>query len=436
MHKAFVIARREYFAMVGSRAFLISLAIMPVFMVGGAVIPALLRNKVDIHDKRIVVLDGTGTLFSMLQQAATARNAAATRDPQHPDKQIAPQYLLEKGPDGPVTDELRLSLSDWVRSRELYAFVEIPADVLQVPKNGQPSVVTFYAENTTLSEEKHWFDQVVSELAQATRLRSAGIDPAVVAQSRAIRIDGRGLFQRDASGTIKKAKEEQVLLTIFLPMGVMMFMFMIIMMSAQPMLESVLEEKANRIAEVLLGSATSLEIMTGKLFGNVAGSLTVAVIYLAGGYCLAQYNDVVDSVPFRILPWFILFQVLAVIMYSSLFLSIGAAVNQLKEAQSLLLPVWILIVIPMFVWMNIVREPNASFATWFSLIPPFVPMLMCLRLASTSAIPAWQPIAGVGISLLMTAVCVFAASRVFRIGMLTQGRAPKLNELIRWAISG
>jgi len=444
MHKAFVIARREYLAMVGSKAFLISLAIMPIFMLGGAVVPALLRNKVDVNEKRIVVLDGTGKLFEALDEAVKMRNATATRDKDNPDKQVAPEYRVEKAPNEPVTDELYLKLSDQVRNREIYGFIEIPSDVLSPPAtanatvDGKPtlSVVRFYAENTTLSEEKRWFDGVLTEIVQSHRLRAAGIDPAVVAQSRAITVEGLGLFERQAGGGVKKAQQEQMLLTLFLPMGVMMFMFMIVMMSAQPMLESVLEEKTNRIAEVLLGSATSLEIMAGKLFGNVAGSLTVAVIYLAGGYCLAQYNDVVDVVPFKILPWFIVFQVLAVIMFSSLFLSIGAAVNQLKEAQSLLLPVWILIIIPMFVWMNIVREPNGSFATWFSLIPPFVPMLMCLRMASTSAIPVWQPIAGVVVTLITTAVCVFAASRVFRIGMLTQGRAPKFNELIRWAISG
>jgi len=435
MRKAFVIARREYLAMVGSKAFLFSLAIMPVFMLGGAVIPQLLRDKVDIQQKRIAVLDGTGRLFDQLQQAVATRNENATWDRQS-NRQIAPVYQIEKGPGGPVTDELLVALSDRVRSRELYGFIDLPADLLQLPADGKPPVVRFFGENTTLSAEKRWFEGVLREMVQSTRLRDAGIDPAIVAQSGTITFEGLGLAQRNAGGSIRKAKQEQIMLTIFLPMGVMMFMFMIIMMSAQPMLESVLEEKSNRIAEVLLGSATSLEIMTGKLFGNVAGSLTVAAIYLAGGYCLAAYNDVVDIVPFQILPWFVVFQVLAVIMYSSLFLSIGAAVNQLKEAQSLLLPVWILIIIPLFVWMNIVREPHGSFATWFSLIPPFIPMLMCLRMASTSAIPVWQPILGVLLTLLTTAICVFAASRVFRIGMLTQGRAPKLNELIRWAITG
>ncbi len=435
MHKAYVIARREYLAMVGSKAFLFSLAIMPVFMLGGAVIPQLLRNRVDIKDKQIVVLDQSDQVLDAIKEAVKNRNQQVTRN-QESGKQIAPEYRVETAPSEPVTDELRLKLSDRVRNGELYAFVEIPADVLDPPRNAKPTMVSFYAENTTLSEEKRWFEGMLSELVQSRRLKAAGIDPAIVAQSRAIVVEGRGLFQREVGGGIKKAKDNQELLSIFLPMGVMMFMFMIIMMSAQPMLESVLEEKTNRIAEVLLGSATPLEIMTGKLFGNVAGSLTVASIYLAGGYCLAKYNDVLDVVPFQILPWFVVFQVLAVIMYSSLFMSIGAAVNQLKEAQSLLLPVWILIVIPMFVWINIVREPNGSFATWFSLIPPFIPMLMCLRMASTSAIPVWQPILGLLLMVATTAVCVFAASRVFRIGMLTQGRAPKLNEIIRWAITG
>ena len=215
-----------------------------------------------------------------------------------------------------------------------------------------------------------------------------------------------------------------------------MFMFMIIMMSAQPMLESVLEEKTNRIAEVLLGSASPSQIMGGKLLGNVAGSLTVAAIYLTGAFLLAKYNDTVDLVPLEFLPWFAVFQLLAVLMFSSIFMAIGASVNQLKEAQSLLLPVWILVMGPLFVWLNIVRDPMSSFATWLSLIPPFVPMLMCLRMAATDSIPLWQPVVGLVLMLITTWLAVFASSRIFRIGMLSQGQTPKLRDMVRWAFSG
>jgi len=435
MHKVWVIARREYLAMVGSKAFLISIAVMPVFMLGGALVPNLMRDSVDTNEKKIAVLDPSGALVPPLRQAVEARNEHGIRDPES-GKLMAPAYRLEVVGGGPVTDRQRLELSDRVRAGELYGFVEIPADILETSEEDGPSVMTFYAENPTLSDARRWFDRTLSSIVESRRLQSAGIDPQIVQRAKAVDMEGRGLYEETASGEIKKAKENQELLSIFLPLGILMFMFMIIMMSAQPMLESVLEEKTNRIAEVLLGSATPFQIMTGKLFGNVAGSLTVAAIYLTGAYGLARYNDVLDAVPFDILPWFVVFQLLAVLMFSSLFMAIGSSVNQLKEAQSLLLPVWILIVAPLFVWFNIVREPTGSLATWLSLIPPFVPMLMCLRLSATSAIPLWQPIVGLMLMLVMTLLCVFAAGRIFRIGMLAQGRAPKLSELLRWAISG
>ena len=131
------------------------------------------------------------------------------------------------------------------------------------------TVVNYYAENTALSETKRWFDGVIRNLVESQRLETAGIDPQVVGLSKAISVQGLGLFERDAAGGVKKASDENKIVSILLPLGIMMFMFMIIMMSAQPMLESVLEEKTNRIAEVLLGSATPSQIMAGKLWAPI-----------------------------------------------------------------------------------------------------------------------------------------------------------------------
>jgi ABC-type Na+ efflux pump permease subunit len=435
MGKALVIAKREYMAMVGSKAFLISLSVMPVLMMGGAIAPNLLRDRVDTKTQKVVVLDSSAQIYERLEEAVALRNETATRDSET-GKQIAPRYEISRGADGEVTDDVRIELSERIRKGELHAFVEIPADVLATPTDGSLTKVTFYAENAALSDVKKWFEPTIVELIQACRLQDAGIDPTVVSQSKAVQFVGGGLFKRASDGGVSQGGESSVMLVIFLPMGVMMFMFMVIMMSAQPMLESVLEEKTNRIAEVLLGSASPSQIMTGKLLGNVAASLTVVAIYSAGGIALAMYNEVVDVVPMHLLPWFVVFQILAVLMFSSIFLAIGSTVSQLKEAQSLLMPVWILIVIPMFVWFNIVREPNGGFATVMSFIPPFTPMLMCLRLAATSAVPIWQPIVGLVLMLITTSFAVFAAGRIFRIGMLSQGRAPNLTEMAKWAITG
>jgi ABC-2 type transport system permease protein len=202
------------------------------------------------------------------------------------------------------------------------------------------------------------------------------------------------------------------------------------------MLESVMEEKSQRIAEVLLGSANSFQLMLGKLLGGIGGSLTVLAVYGLGGYAAACYYEVADLAPVRVVPWFIVFQVLAVLLFGSIFMAIGAAVNQMKEAQGMLLPVWLIFMYPLFVWFQVVREPNGSFATWLSLVPPGIPLMMVLRIGATGAIPLWQPLAGAVIMVAFTLAVVAAAGRVFRIGILAQGKVPTLLELARWAVRG
>ena len=176
--------------------------------------------------------------------------------------------------------------------------------------------------------------------------------------------------------------------------------------------------------------------MAGKLLGGVAGSLTILATYAVGGYILASYYDVTHLVPLRIVPWFLVYQLLAVMLFGSIFMAIGAAVSQLKEAQGMLLPVWLVLVIPVFVWFQVVREPTGGFATWLSFVPPATPLLMVLRMSASTAIPIWQPILGIVVLLATTLLGVFAAARIFRIGILAQGKAPKPTELIRWAIHG
>src|SRR5262249_30889088 len=144
-----------------------------------------------------------------------------------------------------------------------------------------------------------------------------------------------------------------------------------------------------RVAEVLLGSVGASQLMLGKLLGNVAGSLTVVAIYATGGYLAALRYGWTDLIPYCLVPWFLVFQVLSVLFFSSIFMSIGAAVNQMKEAQSLLLPVFLLMSLPMFTWLQMVREPNGTIATWMSFFPPSTPLVMVLRLGSESVIPRW-----------------------------------------------
>jgi ABC-2 type transport system permease protein len=164
--------------------------------------------------------------------------------------------------------------------------------------------------------------------------------------------------------------------------------------------------------------------------------MSVVAIYAVGAYAMAEYNGWTDLIPWEMVPWFLAYQILAVLLFSSLFMAVGAAVTQLKEAQSMLLPVWLLIAAPMMTWLQIVREPNGSLATWMSFFPPSAPMTMILRLSSGTSVPGWHIAVSLILLVLATVACIFMAGRIFRVGLLWQGKAPKVSEIARWAFRG
>ncbi len=421
----------------GTKAFLIAIIMMPILMGGGIAAQIFLQKRLGPSERKIVVLDGTVALFNKLAAAAMERNENQIFDIKT-GKQISPRYILQAGPAGAVTEETRFDLSEQVRRRQIDAFVEIPPGIEKMPSGAEKGLkVEFYAENAAVSDEKGWFQWQIGDMVRKLRLEESKIDPQLVAKASApVEVDAMGLVERSKTGQFSKPRESNLEESIFLPFGMMMLMFMVIFLGAQPMLESVLEEKSQRIAEVLLGSANAFHLMIGKLIGGVGGSLTVVAAYAAGGCALAWHYDAFRLVPLRIVPWFIVYQVLAVMLFGSIFMAVGAAVNQLKEAQSMLMPIWLLMMFPLFVWLQVVRDPMGSFATWISFIPPATSLMMVLRMGSTASVPLWQPLAGIVVMLAATLVCVFAAARVFRIGILAQGKTPKMSELIRWAFKG
>ena len=196
MRKILIIAKREYRAMVATKAFVITLVLMPVLMGGGIFFQERLRQRVNLDEKRMVVLDQTGVLFEALSEAAESRNQKAIFDPAT-GAQIKPRYRLERGPDGPVTDQQRLDLSARIRRGEIYAFVEIPADIFAVPSSGGGPKATFYAQSTVFSEEKGWLQQALNDAVRRHRLQQAKIDPdAVDRASTWVTVEGLGLFEK------------------------------------------------------------------------------------------------------------------------------------------------------------------------------------------------------------------------------------------------
>ena len=380
-------------------------------------------------------------LLPRLQQAAKVRDELDASGPK--PIALSSRGLRSRPVRGTRNEQDAIGTFRSARRGEIDSFVEIPADVFQSDAKSEPPKVLFYAENAPLAVERGWLTWIIDEAVHERRLERAGIDPAIVQRAeQPVVVEPERLSEASAAGETteageanapKQASETQMMLV---PFGLMMLMWMVIFLAAQPMLESVMEEKSQRIAEVLLGSVNCFQLMLGKLLGGIGGSLTVLAVYGLGGYLVARHYGVADTVPLRIVPWFIIFQVLAVLSFGSIFMAIGAAVNQMKEAQGMLLPAWLVFMYPLFVWFAVVREPNAGFATWLSLVPPGIPLMMVLRIAASGAVPLWQPLLGVLIMLAFTLAVVAAAGRVFRIGILAQGKAPTLLEMARWVSRG
>lgn len=438
MRKILTLALREYLSAIQTKGFIIGLILMPIFASSGFIVQKLTEKQVDVTDKRIALIDRSGLIAESVLAAAKTRNETEVYDPDS-KKKVKPSYLIEVvAPNDTDPVKQRLGLSNRIRGKELHAFVEISADIVH-PNGGQTgSRIAYYSGNAMMDDARQWLSWPINNQLRRLRLADAGIDESKVRDLFSwVNVEGLGLVSMDeGTGKVKDAERSNEGKAIFIPMIMLMLMFFLVMMGTTPLLSTVMEEKTQRIAEVLLGSVQPFEFMMGKILGGVGVSLTALMVYGVGGILALRFMGLGEYVPYHLLPWFFAFLVLAIFMYGSLFAAIGSACNDTKDIQSLSLPVMLPMIIPMFLLMPVLREPVSAFSTWISLFPPFTPMLMMLRMSTPAGIPLWQPCLGVAGAILLTLFMVWVGGRIFRIGILMQGKPPKLGEILRWAVRG
>lgn len=436
MRRILKLAKREYKTSVKTKGFIIGLILAPIFMGGGLIAFAIFKDRVDTTDKKVAIVDRSGVLAESLLEAANYRNTNEIYD-KETGKKIRPAYLFEVVEPDEKNSE-RLKLSDRVRSGEFHAFVEIGPNVVHPEANPETSRVAYYAKNAALDDLRNWMNWPINNQLRRLRLADAGIDESEVKDLfNWVSVEGLGLASVDKeTGGIKDAQRANEVQALVIPIIMMMLMFLMVMMSVPGMLHSVMEEKTQRIAEVLLSSIKPFEFMMGKVLGGIAVSLTSSSVYIIGGISIVKYMGLEGYVPFHILPWFFAYMLLAIIMLGSMAAALGATCSEPKDAQSLTFPMILPALIPMFIYFPVVREPMSSFSTWISLLPPFTPFLMLLRQGTPAGIPLWQPLVGLLGILLFAVLYVWAGGRIFRIAILMQGTPPKLVNIIRWAIRG
>jgi ABC-2 type transport system permease protein len=441
LRKIGVVASTEFSSAIRAKSFLISLLLLPVFMGASILVQVVVAKRVDTKPRKVAVIDHSRELYAAIAKAGALYNSQSVS----PDgKAIRPRIelsLIESAPRGDSSPAL--DLSDQIRSGDLDAFLVIPDGLIRAPASSaakQPAL-EYHSDNPNDDVARKWLIESTNNEVRTRRFRSAGIDPLVADRlNQPVVLDNLGLVGRGGSGThgpssIKAAEKVDPIRSAVVPVVLMLIVFFVNMTSTPQLLNSVMEEKMSKISEVLLGSITSFELMMGKLLGHAGIALVTASLYLGGGFMIAAYHGYANVVS----PWLLvgagLFLVLAIILFGSLYMAVGAACSELKDAQTLMMPVMLLSMIPLFVWSAVLQNPSSALAVGMSLFPPASPFLMLMRLALRPSPPAWQ----VGLSVVLTTAtalfCIWAAGKVFRTGLLMQGKTPSFRELARWVMT-
>lgn len=210
-------------------------------------------------------------------------------------------------------------------------------------------------------------------------------------------------------------------------------LFIGIIAGGQILMTSTVAEKSNRVIEVLLAAVSPVELMWGKLLGQLGVGLLIMAAYVGLGLLALVQYAMIGLIDPMLLVYLVVFYLLAYLVYGALMMAIGAAVSQMADAQSLMGPVMILLVAPYALVPMIGQNPSSTLSVVMSFVPPINSFAILARLASGSPVPAWQIVASVAAGVAGACVAVWFAAKVFKIGLLMQGKPPSLGTLVRWA---
>lgn len=232
--------------------------------------------------------------------------------------------------------------------------------------------------------------------------------------------------------TEKGEKSSAGALQMMIPVAFMGLLLIAVMSSGQMLLTTTIEEKSSRVMEVLLSAVSPLQLMLGKIVGQLCVGLFILVVYSGMGIAALiafSFGHLVD--PFAVV-YLVIFFLLSYFIIGSMFAAIGSAVTELREAQTLMTPIMLVVMLPWFLWMPISRAPNSLFSQILSFIPGINPFVMVIRITGSEPPPAWQIWVSILISLLTAAFCAWFSAKIFRVGVLMYGKPPNLRTLIKW----
>ncbi len=419
MRKILSVIKREYIQIVRTKGFIIGTILGPVLMAAIIGIPILAQVISVGEQETIGVVDISREVFADFEKKLD-----------HKLKDGRRQYILkEYKPSADIT-ALREKLRNEVLDKSLTAYIFIPKDVSE---GGETEYVS---EHVTDFEELKDIHGSLNYVVIEKRLRKEGLDPQKIGQY----IQPVRLTSVKAT---KKGEERDTGGTFIYSYVLVLILYITLFFYGAIIMRGVIEEKSSRVIEVILSSLKPFQLMVGKILGIGAVGLTQYTIWALFGIVAFKYNKSLlpgflqggdfslPSIPVYIFIYFVIFFILGYFLYATLYAAVGSMVNSEKEAQQLLFPISMFLIIPMLLMIFIMRSPNSTFAVVLSMIPFFAPILMLLRVCVL--LPPVVQLGGSIIILVLTIILmIWIVAKIYRVGILMYGKPPKLREIVKW----
>ena len=434
MSKIGLIIKREYLRRVSKKSFILLTFLTPFLFAALVFVPLWLSSIKGDEVHTIAILDSTGKYAPLFEDTETYRfihsNQSMDTYKQIPDK-------------------------------EIFAFLTIAEDLLENPK-----AATLYSKKQIPGELSRLVNMTLKRQIESDKLATFNIPnlKEIIKESK-INFNIQTIKWGD-NGSEKQSSSVVASIT-----GVIftMLIYMFIMIYGAMVMQGVMEEKTNRIIEIMISSVKPFDLMMGKIIGIGFVGLTqvflwaiMTLILITGGSFLIgggidnemlqsgmalntnpniammsaqqpsnEWIEMLGTINFaEIGILFVVYFIGGYLLYSSLFAAIGSAVDSQEDTQQFMLPVTLLLVFALYAGIYSMENPDGPLAFWCSMIPFTSPIVMMVRMPFE--VPLWQIVLSVGLLYICSIGFTWLSAKIYRVGILMYGKKPSIKEMIKW----
>ena len=456
LKKITLIAWRDFRFTALTPAFLLGVVTVPVLgLIGLLLYPILLSQATSTLEGTLLIVQKDASIAPLVENIL--KEGGGGKLPRELQKALddIPEGMMELAGDGDgmlqIQTNIEIRTTDDFEGLETFeqelrsgdyiaiaviedALLEIPPPPSNTPETDEvdsvedrKSALRLLISSDSLPQHIAMLEQVLLESIIEARALKAGFDYDQI--RRMIETPPIEVLRMTEEGS----ESDRLRLRMIVPVILMMLLWSVALTSGNYVLTTTIEEKSNKVMEVLLSAVSPSQLMAGKILGQAAVAAFMLVMFggiiIAGLIALALSSILSVQLILLSLAYF----VIAYFTIATVMAAIGSAVSELRDAQALMTPVIVVLMMPLILFTPINNNPTSTLAVVTSMIPPLTPFVMPLRLAAApEPLPTWEIIVSLTIGVGSVLALLWVTSRIFRVGVLMQGKPPSPMELLRW----